>query len=274
MKEVAKCWNDGQKKEAGRLLLKHFRFRSKPAGPDINEVANDPNYQKVADEVLANRYGTLGWGAQFADRWTDANGKVHRWVLDDGSINWRRENGHLNRHFHWVALAKAFHDAKTNANRKYAQRFAFEVKDWVHREPFFWDACPQVGNINLMDGTVFRWGYMNTSNIGRRCELTWWPAYEVFRRTEHFDDEAHLAMLAGFLRQSRLLMNPSSFAAHDDGGAHSSMALLQNGLMLPEFTESERWKQTAFQRWEKVLEVQFYPDGGHVSGSSGYNWLR
>jgi len=123
-----------------------------------------------------------------------------------------------------------------------------------------------------MDGTVFRWGFMNTSNIGRRLELTWWPAYEVFRKSPDFSDEAHFAMLLGMVRQARLIMNPSSFAAHDDGGAHTTMALLQTALLLPEFTESAAWQATAMKRWDVMLAAQFHPDGSHVSLSTGYNW--
>lgn len=266
------AFREGRPEQAVSLLLQHMRSRRHPAGPSWDEVTQQvlhPDYREIAEANLAGRYGNLGWFSQFAADWTDANGKTHARVLPDGSINWARENGFLNRHFHWVALAKAFDDT---ADDRYASHFSREVLDWVSREPFFWENCPQVGGVNLMDGTVFRTGFMNTSNIGRRCELTWWPAYEVFRKVPAFTDEAHLAMLLGFLRQSRLLMNPTSFAAHDDGGAHGALALLQNGLMLPEFRESAAWQAEAVRRWDELLPVQFYPDGGHVSGSTGYNW--
>lgn len=124
----------------------------------------------------------------------------------------------------------------------------------------------------MIEGTRFRWGYMNTSNIGRRLELTWWPAHEVFRHSPDFTDDAHIAMLLGMLRQARLIMNPSSFAAHDDGGAHTTLALLQTALLLPEFAESAEWKATAMKRWGVMLAAQFHPDGSHASLSTGYNW--
>ena len=269
---VAAARRKGNEELAGQLLLRHLRQRTKPRGPTWEEVAEvvlHPDYRTIAAENVAGLYGNLGWYAQFDSEWTDANGETHVRVLPDGSINWARENGHLNRHFHWVALAKTWEETR---DPKYAKHFSHEVHDWVTREPFFWEQCPQVGGVSLMDGTVFRKGYMNTSNIGRRCELTWWPTYEVFRKSSDFTDEAHFAMLLGFLRQSRLLMNPTSFAAHDDGGAHGSMALLQNALMLPEFRESTAWEAEALRRWDEVLRVQFYPDGSHVSGSTGYNW--
>ena len=272
MRAVAKAIEEGNDKRARTLFINHMRNRKRPRGPSWEEVASHslhPDYRKIAGEVLKNSYGRQGYFTDFATEWTDAAGETHSWVLPDGKINWARCNGHLNRHFHWVSLAKSYSETNDSA---YAKRFAREVTDWVTREPFFWDRCPSVGGINLMDGTVFVAGYMNTSNIGRRCELTWWPAYQVFRSAREFDEEAHFAMLMGFLRQSRLLMNPTSFAAHDDGGSHGAMALLNNALMLPEFAESKDWMAEALRRWDEILKVQFYPDGSHVSGSTGYNW--
>jgi len=269
LQPVAEAVRAGRMDDARNLFLRHMRNRSEPVGPDIEEEEMHPDYKTVARSVLKGEYGTVGWFAQLSPTWTDAAGEVHSWVKEDGNINWERENGHLNRHFHWVAMARLYHET---GDEELARHFAFEVKDWVTREPFYWERCPQIGKLNLMDGTVFTLGYMNTSNIGRRCELTWWPTYEVFRRSTAFDEEAHFAMLLGFLRQSRLLMNPTGFAAHDDGGAHGTMALLQNALMLPEFKEAAEWRTEAILRWDKMLEVQFYPDGAHVSGSTGYNW--
>lgn len=274
MQPVSKAVEEGQMDEAKALLLRHMRARREPKGPSIDEVASvvlHPNWQKISDEAVAGRYATIGHFDGFADAWTDTNGESHPWVLQKEplQLNWARDNGHLNRHFHWVSMARAWQE---KSDPKYPRQFSAEVLDWVSREPFFWERCPTVGRLNLMDGTTFRWGYMNTSNIGRRLEMSWWPAYEVFRKSPDFSDEAHIAMLLGMLRQARLIMNPSSFAAHDDGGAHTTLALLQTALLLPEFAESAEWKTTAMRRWDVMLGAQFHPDGSHASLSTGYNW--
>ena len=266
---VAREWKNGNRQKAGQLFLEHMRTRTvpKPAPLELRVYAG--NYKKVAEEVLKNRYGTLGFSAKFSETFVDGAGKTHRFVDENGTIRWDLCNGFLTRHFHWVSMAKLYTETKTP---KLAQRFSKEVKEWVAREPFFHPRNPDIGGVNMMDGTTFQSGFMNTSNIGRRCELTWWPAYGVFSKSPHFGDDAHFHMLLGFLRQSRLLMNPSSFAAHDDGGSHGAVALLQNALMLPEFTESNRWKKEALRRMDVVLKVQFLPDGSHTSLSTGYNW--
>ena len=271
---ITEAIQSGDMDSARSRFLDHMKTRTNPAGPKLDKVdavVLHPDWQLIADETLAGRYGTIGYFTAFTDAWTDTNGDTHRWVLQDEplNINWPRCNGHLNRHFHWLALAKAW---DTTGDSRYAKRFSDEVLDWVSREPFFWDRTPVVGGLNLMDGTSFRWGYMNTSNIGRRLELTWWPAYETFRKAPEFSDEAHLAMLVGMIRQAELITNPSSFAVHDDGAAHTTMALLQTAILLPELSASTDWKELALKRWDEMLSKQFHPDGSHVSLSTGYNW--
>ncbi len=274
MQPLSQAIQRGKIEEAKRLLLSHMRIRTDPKGQTLEEVASvvlHPNWQKISDEAVAGRYATIGYFDGFVDAWTDTKGETHSWVLQEKplQLNWARDNGHLNRHFHWVSMARAWQE---KPQPKYPRQFSAEVLDWVSREPFFWERCPSVGGVNLMDGTTFCWGFMNTSNIGRRLEMSWWPAYEVFRKSPDFNDEAHIAMLLGMLRQARLIMNPSSFAAHDDGGAHTTLALLQTALMLPEFAESAEWKATAMKRWDVMLAAQFHPDGSHASLSTGYNW--
>ena len=274
MAPVAEAIQKGQMDEAGKLFLRHMRTREKPPGPKLDKIADSilhPAWQEIADMALDGKYGTVGFFTQFAESWTDTNGDTHKWVVQEEplQLNWERENGHLNRHFHWVSLAKTW---QKSGDGRYAKRFSDEVYDWASREPFFWDRTPTIGGLNIMDGTNFRWGYMNTSNIGRRLELTWWPAYEVFRKAPEFSDESHFAMLLGMIRQAELITNPSSFAVHDDGAAHTTMALLKTAMMLPEFKASARWKKMAEARWDEMLAKQFHPDGSHVSLSTGYNW--
>lgn len=274
MQDVVAAADAGRMEDAMRLFIDHMRTRSRPPGPTWEHVSDRQlasNWREVADEVLAGRYGTLGFSAKFAESWTDTKGETHRWVIQKQplQLNWERENGHLNRHFHWVSLAKAWDETRDD---RYAERAADEILDWVNREPFFWPHCPTVGGVWLMDGTVFRRGYMNTSNIGRRLELTWWPTFETLRHSEAFSDDALLAMLVGTIRQADLIMNPTSFAVHDDGGAHTTLALLQTSLLLPEFKASRRWESVALDRWDQIVNRQFHPDGSHVSLSTGYNW--
>jgi len=57
---------------------------------------------------------------------------------------------------------------------------AYQFDVWI--EPFLQPKHPGVSGVDCIDGTMFKLGWMNTSNIGRQCELTWWSAYEVFRR--------------------------------------------------------------------------------------------
>ena len=274
MGPVIQAIEEGDTEKARRLFVGHMRTRSAPPGPKLDKIPDTvlhPDWQTIADMALDGQYGTVGFFARFSKDWKDTNGDTHTWALQNEprQLRWSRCNGHLNRHFHWVSLAKAW---EANGDGRYAKLFSDEVFDWVSREPFFWERTPTIGGLNLMDGTTFRWGYMNTSNIGRRLELTWWPAYETFRKAPEFSDESHFAMLLGMIRQAELITNPSSFAVHDDGAAHTTIGLLKTAMMLPEFKASARWKAIAEVRWDEMLARQFHPDGSHVSLSTGYNW--
>lgn len=269
LKQVAEAIQHGDRHQAGQYLLEHLRTRKSPIGPGFKPEYCGTNYREVADAVLEDKYGTVGPFLTFSKTYVDGAGNTQHFVDADGTIRWDLCSGHLTRHFHWVSLAKAYSETQ---DKRYAQRFSREVQDWVAREPFLHPRNPDIGKLNWMDGTTFELGYLNTSNIGRRCEMTWWPAYDEFRKSPEFSDEAHFHMLLGFLRQCRLIMNPSSFAAHDDGGAHICVAMLQTALMLPELKESKRWEEEAVRRWQEVLKVQFHEDGSHVSLSTGYNW--
>lgn len=267
MNKVARAPDEMQ---AITALVQHFRTRTNLSGPPLSAPTLHPAWQKFADAALSDTYGSKqGFFMGFAREWTDASGKVHSFATEDGALNWAHDPGHFTRHFHWLSLARAFQE---NRDAKYVDRFGREVTDWVNREPFYWPANPEIGGLNWMDGTKFVHGFMNTSNIGRRLELTWWPAWEVLRQSEYLSEDAHLAFLVGAVRQARLLMNPTSFAVHDDGGAHGAIALLQTALLLPEFKESAAWKAEAERRWDEVMRIQFHPDGSHVSLSTGYNW--
>lgn len=275
MQPVVRAAEEGRRDDAKSLFLEHMRTRTTPLGPTWEHVTDrvlHPAYRGVADAAVSGQYGgARGFFMDFSETWTDTNGDTHGWVREANplQINWSRDNGSLNRHFHWVSLAKSYDET---GDARYAKQFSAEVFDWVTREPFFWEATPIIGGLNIMDGTRFRRGYMNTSNIGRRLELTWWPTYEVFRKSPEFTDEAHIAMLVGMIRQADLITNPTSFAVHDDGAAHTTMGLLQTALLLPELHASKEWKELALSRWDEMLGKQFHPDGSHVSLSTGYNW--
>ena len=136
---VAQAVEEGRLEDAKQLFLRHMRERQAPQGPSMEEAkstALHPDWQQIADEALQDRYGTVGYFTQFAAEWTDAKGQAHPWVLNKNPLrlNWGRENGHLNRHFHWVSLARTWQETK---DPQYATRFSAEVLDWVSREPFY-----------------------------------------------------------------------------------------------------------------------------------------
>ena len=145
MAPVAEAIAEGKTEKAKSLFLNHMRTRSDPPGPALDKIAVTVlhrDWQKIADQVLEGKYGTLGYFTQFSDSWKDSNGDTHHWVISRRNslqLNWAKDNGHLNRHFHWVSLARAWQE---NGDSRYAKQFSDEVSDWVSREPFLLGAHP------------------------------------------------------------------------------------------------------------------------------------
>ncbi len=256
LEEVKAAMEAGDLKKAATEFSRHVRTRKAPVGPPLEPALYGTNYLEVANHALVGRYGTQGFGAAF-----------QRLVKPNGDVDWTKDTGHMNRHFHWCSLAKAYRETR---DEKYARRFAFEVRSWVLGEPFYFPKG--AGGVDWIDGTRFEAGRSATGNIGRRSELTWWPAHETFKKSRSLDAEAHLLMLGCLRDQARLLMNPSSFGEWDDSGAHGAVGLLNNAIMMPEFREAKRWNEMGLQRLGRTLDGQVYEDGSHVSLSMGYCW--
>ncbi len=72
--------------------------------------------------------------------------------------------------------------------------------------------------------------------------------------------------------QCRLLTNPTIFQEWDDSGFHGAMALTKSGMLFEMCDEASLWSRVGWERINKVMDVQFHPDGSHVSLSSGYAW--
>jgi hypothetical protein len=117
LRSVSQAIAEGNQDAALAIFLDHMRTRSEPQGQTLEEVASvvlHPNWQRIADEAVAGRYATIGYFDGFVDAWNDTQGDTHRWVLqrEPLQLNWGRDNGHLNRHFHWVSLARAWQEGR------------------------------------------------------------------------------------------------------------------------------------------------------------------
>lgn len=269
MASVKAARDNGDIEQAKAELIQYFRTRETPVGPAYDrEMARatahgkEANWREVSDNAIDGIYGKLSWFHGFSQP-----GELSR---DNGLPRWERDPGFLTRHYHWVVMTYAWDHTR---EEKYARRLAAEVVDYVQQEPTVWYDNPNLGGaIDVIDGSVINEHMLWTGNVGRRLELTWWQMFEVMRKADGFSDEAIFHFLDSVIRQCRLLTNPTIFQEWDDSGFHGAMALAKSGMLFEMCDEAALWTQLGWDRINTVMDVQFHPDGSHVSLSTGYAW--
>ncbi|TWT61742.1 heparinase II/III family protein [Rubinisphaera italica] len=269
MTDVKAARDAGDMEQAKARLIDYFRTRQSPTGPDYDrEMARatshgkEANWREVSDNAIDGIYAKLSWFHGFSNP-----GELCR---NNGLPRWDRDPGFLTRHYHWVVMTHAWN---RTGEEKYAKRLAEEVIDYVQQEPTVFYNNPNLGGqLDVIDGSVINEHMLWTGNIGRRLELTWWQMFEVMRKSEAFSDEAIFHYLDGVIRQCRLLTNPTIFQEWDDSGFHGAMALTKSSMLFEMCDEAPLWSRIGWERINKVMDVQFHPDGSHVSLSSGYAW--
>ena len=267
--EVKAARDEGNIDEAKSRLINYFRTRKAPIGPAFDPQmaratahGKEANWREVSDNAIDGIYGKPSWFHGFS--------KPGELCRNNGLPRWDRDPGFLARHYHWVVMTYAW---QRTGEKKYARRLADEVIDYIQQEPTVWYDNPNLGGqLDVIDGSVINEHMLWTGNVGRRLELTWWQMFEVMREAEDFSDDAILHYLDGVIRQCRLLANPTIFQEWDDSGFHGAMALTKSGMLFEMCDEASLWSRIGWERINTVMDVQFHPDGSHVSLSSGYAW--
>ncbi len=160
----------------------------------------------------------------------------------------------INRFYHWNYLGDAYWQS---GDEKYAKEFDWQVKHWVAQQP-----VPLYSSGN---GT-YTW---RTIECGIRMSTTWPTALYRFLGSENFTPEGVVTMVKSMVEHARHLSEWLS-----RGGNWVTMecnGLGHVGILFPEFKEAEKWRQTAFERLDRELDAQVYPDGAQKELTTGYH---
>jgi hypothetical protein len=111
---------------------------------------------------------------------------------------------------------------------------------------------------------------------GIRLYTAWFPCYNHFINSPEFTPEFHIMMLRSMVDHARFLRrfytrHVSYFNVSPNWGLMESNGLAHMGILLPEFKESEDWRNTALSRFEEQVRMQILPDGMHVERCTGYH---
>lgn len=243
---------------AEERLLEYMRARKAPVHRfdwrDWNKK-RDPDFDTTAaDRVMQHIF-----------KWQGREGRI------PGDIDWtytpfdRNEPAYtpewtydLNRFGFWVTLGRAYW---ATGDEKYAQEFVTQMMDWIHDQP-----PPVLANPNFAP-------CWRTLEQGIRTAGSWLDAYYYFLGSPSMTPRAHATFLKSFVEHARTLTLMT--VEHPEHGGNwvttECNGLAHIGVMFPEFTESKRWRQVAYDRLLEELDRQVYPDGVQMELTPGYH---
>lgn len=222
---------------AKEAVLEHFKHRRNPLwknGEQPGEPLTDEERRTVDS---------------FAEQWRNANAEARAEIIS--KVRQTQGVPLLVRHYH------ASGDPATAAQLK-------EVTHWIHDyglpPPF---GCASRARVDLG----------NFYNPLHGCQWIVEPfgflsQMQLLLRYDHLDAESmgKYVILVIAAARSRML-----HAAGRNCVIMNSLALAQAGIFLPELSDSYWWRRTGMTRALGEFDAIFYPDGGQVEHTAGYN---
>jgi hypothetical protein len=255
LEKVAAAVKAGDLKAAKHELAQYYRGRQSPKwwfplGDKANPPVANPNLSSV-ERVLNHELTSIGISYKF--------GPVIDWNFDVTTARGSTYNPNnewtwqLNRHPHWGTLSRAYRDT---GDEKYAREFVAQMTQWVRDCPLPEDAA---------NGARSAW---RTIETGIRSSGILWECWTRFLLSPEMTDEALVTFTKSIAEHALHLM------AHHTSGNWLTMegnGLFTVGVMLPEFKDAQKWRDTAIKWLYDEMNIQVYPDGVQVELSSGYH---
>ncbi len=249
---------EGKLEDAVHAVITHFRTRKNPVylfeKKDVH--TDDPKMLEEADATMRHYL----FGHQF-------EGPID-WLYNptlstsqDNEWSWS-----LFRTLYWQPLARAY---AQRGDEKYVKEFVDEMKSFVS----FWKVDPFMDD-STYGQTHFRQNghAWRTLECGARIYTTWLPCLEVFRSSKSFDDDSFVIFLNSMHDHAQFLM--THYSNHKSSSNWLSMevtALVQLGVMLPEFAASCEWRVMGVRRFSHEIRYAFDVNGVHMERTPVYH---
>lgn len=237
-------------------LIDYYRCRKSPLWPKTANIITDLrlNLEKINDEQLIEEAERI-----LAHRFLPDKKKPV--LSQSGEIQWNRNPvsspewlWRLHRHQWWPVLGLAY---RQTGGQQYARAFVDQMLSWVKSNPM----------LQQKDERSFAWRLME---CGMRMAVSWIPSFGLFFDSPVFDRAAKITMLRSIYDHAQFL---SSFKTSQNHLLRESNGLAAVSIYFPEFSQSQRWLQTALTRLDAELKKQINPDGFHFELSTGYQWV-
>jgi len=218
-------------------------------------IAQKKALSAMSHEPSAISYEPIDWHIGFKSgyRWNSKtyykNIKYGHRPGVDVKVPWE-----LSRFQHLTTLGGAYFLSK---NEKYVKEFVNQVTDWIEHNP------PKFG-VN----------WTCTMDVAIRV-CNWLLAWEFFRGSPLINSQFIIKFFKSLLQHGRHIKNNLEYSETLTSNHYLSdiVGLVYLGVLIPEFKESEKWKNFGIKELEKEMKKQVYSDGVDFEASTCYHRL-
>ena len=257
-------------------LLKHFSERRSPAflpGFEENTSTAKAQQQLFPDEtrrllseaqaIIEHRWHLLGFGEMdFGSRvnWNldplsgrlwplDYHASIPLWHNDSSDI---RVLWELNRLGHLITLGRAY---ALTRNEKFAEEYFDQVEEWQAQNPV---------------GRGANWAC--AMEVALRA-MNLLAAHSLFRKSPGLTEERLLNFLGMLEQHGKHIQRNLEFSHIATSNHYLSdvVGLLWLGVMLPELSAAQEWRDWAMAEMLREMDKQILPDGADYEASTGYH---
>ncbi|OGC05436.1 hypothetical protein A2V82_09945, partial [candidate division KSB1 bacterium RBG_16_48_16] len=168
-------------------------------------------------------------------------------VVQDVKYIWE-----LNRHQHFVTLAKAFY---LTGEENYAKELFSQWRDWLDKNPY-----------------LFGVSWTSALELAFRL-ISWSRALQFSKSSEFFTPELLLSILQSVEQHARFIAQHLS--RYSSGNNHligEAVGLIYAGCCFPGLRDREKWRRKGFSIVFQQLPAQTFPDG--VIKEQAVHYLR
>ena len=229
-------------------LAEYFRRKKEPA--DLIPKACPPPgsaTSAVADQVVDHVFSGQGIPIEYGEH-----------------IEWSRQREGVVEEFLWgLNGCYQFHTLVqaylTTGNEKYAKEFSAQIIDWIIQNP----APPY---------TLTRVATWRNLEAGTRAARTWPPAFYGFLCSPNFEPQTILLVLGSLWSHGNYIYeHPAGLRRPSNWSVIDSTGLAGVASYFPEFRDSAKWREEAYERLAHQLSLQVYPDGAQWELAPGYH---
>ena len=264
MEKIKKVMDSGDEYAAARLLVKHFKTRTRPyyfydalqKEKQLEIVQKDSLYiAKIvgeADRVMGHKPEMFGVPVDFDDLA----------IWDFAQYGASSTYGGLMNRFEWlIPIGQAYW---LTDDEKYAEFFLKLVRSWITANPLTIRQALVRGQGE--DG--FPWN--NSLDIGFRLKNLV-ALFAYFRTYSGWNDTEYIDFLYLILQHGRILYPQQGNLFGSNWQTQECEGLAHAGVMFPEFKESAAWYDVAELRFSQhSSELLTQPDGTYHEPTPGY----